>query len=350
MSGVNFASRFADLTGVVYPVVQEGLGPYKSVALAAAVSNAGGLGCVCIPALTLGTDEGARVLRGYIEEACGLTDRPFSVNVPVGTAENGEVLPFSAAYVGAVLDAVKDSEIAKRLRVITTSAGAPGVVREAIAESGLIHMHKAGSTRQAVKAQEEGVDIVIASGFEAGGHTHARPVHTFVLGPNVVDAVDIPVLIAGGIRDGATMAAALALGADGVALGTRFVASYENTDWHPEYARRVVAMGEGDDSTVQAIYGPSRMLRNRGSHELEALNDAGKLDHDQLTKWKDDRLLAAQRDGDLDGGIVPMGQVASGIKEMIHVAEFIPGMVAEAAAVLDNLRARLRSADDERAR
>ncbi|MFZ2178856.1 MAG: nitronate monooxygenase, partial [Rhodococcus sp. (in: high G+C Gram-positive bacteria)] len=164
MSKVNFKSRFADLIGVVYPVVQEGLGPYKSVALAAAVSNAGGLGCVCIPALTLGTDEGAKVLRGYIEEACELTDRPFSVNVPVGTAENGEVLPFSAAYVGAVLDAVNDPEIRKRLRVITTSAGAPRVVRDAIAESGLIHMHKVGSTRQAVKAQEDGVDIVIASG------------------------------------------------------------------------------------------------------------------------------------------------------------------------------------------
>lgn len=337
----NFKSRFAELTGVVYPVVQEGLGPYKSVALAAAVSNAGGLGCVCIPALTLGSEKGAAVLRGYIEEACGLTDRPFSVNVPVGTDSTGQVLPFSSAYVGAVLDAVRDPEIAKRLRVITTSAGAPRVVRDSIAESGLIHMHKVGGTRQAVKAQEEGVDVIIASGFEAGGHTHLRPVHTFVLGPNVVDAVDIPVLIAGGIRDGATMAAALALGADGVALGTRFVASYDNTDWHPEYARRVIAMKEGQDSTVQAIYGPSRMLTNQGSHDLEALNASGELDHDQLTEWKDERLLAAQRDGDLDRGIVPMGQVASGIHDMIRVADFIPTMVDDAAYVLHKLRERL---------
>lgn len=340
MSGANFTSRFSELTGALYPVVQEGLGPYKSVALAAAVSNAGGLGCVCIPALTMGTEKGAALLRDYIEEACTLTDRPFSVNVPVGTDENGRILPFSKAYVGAVLSAVEDPEIARRLRVITTSAGAPGVVRDDIAASGLIHMHKVGGTRQAVKAQEVGVDIIIASGFEAGGHTHARPVHTFVLAPNVVDAVDIPVLVAGGIRDGATMAAALALGADGVALGTRFVASFDNTDWHPEYARRVIAMKEGDETTVQAIYGPSRMLRNSGSRELEALNASGDLDHDELTKWKDDRLLAAQRDGDLDAGIVPMGQVASGINDMITVADFIPKMVQEASDILDGLLRR----------
>jgi len=340
MTETTFSSRFVDLTGVVYPVVQEGLGPYKSVALAAAVSNAGGLGCVCIPALTMGTEKGASVLRQYIEEACELTDRPFSVNVPVGTDENGQILPFSQAYVGAVLDAVKDPEVARRLRVITTSAGAPGVVRDAIAASGLIHMHKVGGTRQAVKAQEAGVDIIIASGYEAGGHTHARPVHTFVLAPNVANAVDIPVVVAGGIRDGATMAAALALGADGVALGTRFVASYDNTDWHPEYARQVIAMKEGGETTVQAIYGPSRMLKNAGSRELEALNASGSLSHDEMTKWKDDRLLAAQRDGDLDAGIVPMGQVASGIDDMITVAEFIPSMVSEAENVIAGLHNR----------
>lgn len=341
--GPVIASRFADLVGIRHPIVQEGLGPYKSVALAAAVSNAGGLGCVSIPPLTVGEAEGARLLRDYIEEACTLTDRPFSVNVPIGTNDKGDVLPFSTAYVSAVLEAIKDSAIAQRLRVITTSAGGPGLVRPAIADSGLIHMHKVGSTRHAAKAESEGVDVIIASGFEAGGHTHARPMHTFVLGPNVTEAVRVPVLLAGGVRDGRTLAAALALGADGVAMGTRFVAAVQNTDWHPAYAQAVLAMGEGGDTTVQAIYGPSRMLRNDGSRQLEALNLSQRLDDEALTRWKDDRLVAAQRDGDLSDGIVPMGQVASAIHDIIDVDEFIPRMVAEAIAALDGIRSRVRA-------
>jgi enoyl-[acyl-carrier protein] reductase II len=336
-------SRFADLVGIAHPVVQEGLGPYKSVALAAAVSNAGGLGCISIPPLTIGTETGGRMMRQYIEDACALTDRPLSVNVPVGVAEDGEPLPYSAAYVQAVLDAVKDPAIAARVRVITTSAGAPGAARALIADSGLVHMHKVGGTRQAIKAQEAGVDVLIASGYEAGGHTHARPVHTFVLAPNVAQAVDIPVVVAGGIRDGATMAAALTLGADAVALGTRFVATYDNTDWHPAYAEAVIRMAEGDDTTVQAIYGPSRMLRNGGSRRLEDLNRSAELDHDAMTRWKDERLVAAMRDGDLENGIVPMGQVASAITSLVHVAEFIPEMVADAIEALRRTAARTAS-------
>lgn len=337
----NISSRFADMVGIRYPVVQEGLGPYKTVTLAAAVSNAGGLGTVSIPGISEEPTAGAAKLRGYIEQTCALTDKPFAVNVPVGRAENGEVLPFSAAYVGAIVDAVKDPEIARRLRVITTSAGAPAVVRGVIADSGLIHAHKVGGTRQAVRAQEDGVDVIVASGFEAGGHTHARPVHTFVLGPNVVRAVDCPVILAGGIHDGATMAAALALGADAVALGTRFVASHDNTDWHPAYAQRIIEAAEGDDITFSAVYGPSRALRSKGVDDLAEIVEAGTMDHVELTAWKDDRLIRAQRDGAVDDGILPAGNVSSAITDLIYVAEFVPGIVRDAIAALESLGRRV---------
>ncbi|ODU07614.1 MAG: hypothetical protein ABS81_00460 [Pseudonocardia sp. SCN 72-86] len=329
------ASRFVDLLGIRYPVVQEGLGPYKTVRLAAAVSNAGGLGTVSMPGMT--DPDGPAVLRGYIEEACTLTDRPFAVNVPVGRDATGTVLPFSAAYVGAVVEAVRDPEIARRLRMITTSAGAPSVVRDVIADSGLVHAHKVGGTRQAVRAQQDGVDVVIASGYEAGGHTHARPVHTMVLGPSVCAAVDVPVVLAGGIRDGAGMAAALALGADAVALGTRFVASHDNTDWHPAYARRILDAAEGEDIVFGAVYGPSRALPSNGIDELATLT----LDNDALTAWKDERLIRAQRDGDVDGGILPAGNVSGAITDLVHVAEFVPALVEEAIAVLDGLTRRV---------
>jgi enoyl-[acyl-carrier protein] reductase II len=191
---VEMETRFTRLTGARFPVMQEGLGPYKTVHLAAAVANAGGLGTVSIPGITEEPAAGSKLLRAYIEEACALTDGKLAVNVPVGADKvTGQVLPFSAAYVSAVVEAVRDPNIAKRLRVITTSAGAPGPARRLIENSGLLHFHKVGGTKQAVRAEQDGVDAVIASGYEAGGHTHSRPVHTFILVPSVVEAVSIPV-------------------------------------------------------------------------------------------------------------------------------------------------------------
>ena len=333
----SISTRFTQLLGVTYPVMQEGLGPYKTVHLAAAVSNAGGLGTVSIPGISEPPLAGAAKLRGYIEQACSMTDRPFAVNVPVGTDKHGDVPPFSKAYVGAVVDAVKDPHIARRLRVITTSAGAASASRRLIDGSGLIHIHKVGGTRHAIKAQAEGVDMIIASGYEAGGHTHSRPVHTFVLGPSVSEVVDCPVILAGGIKDGRGLAAALALGADAVALGTRFVASHDNPDWHAAYAERILGAGEADDVVFQALYGPSRALPSDAIAELAEIEASGAMNENELTAFKDERLLAAQRDGDMIGGILPAGQISGAINDLIHVAEFVPGIVHEAIDVLERL-------------
>jgi len=326
------STRFTQMLGIEHPVMQEGLGPYKTVALAAAVSNAGGLGTVSIPGISEEPRAGAAKLRGYIEQACTLTDKPFAVNIPVGTDKHGNVPAFSAAYVQAVVDAAKD-------RVITTSAGAPAGTRRMIEGSGLIHIHKVGGTRQAQRAVADGVDMLIASGYEAGGHTHARPVHTFVLGPSVCEAVDCPVILAGGVRNGRGLAAALAMGADAVALGTRFVASHDNPDWHANYAARILNAKEGEDILFQALYGPSRVLPSRAIGELAEYEHTAGVTEEDLTRFKDERLIAGQRDGDMEGGILPCGQIAGAITELIHVAEFIPGMVLEAIAVLDGVRA-----------
>ena len=173
-------------------------------------------------------------------------------------------------------------------------------------------------------------------------HTHARPIHTFVLGPSVTEAVACPVLLAGGIRDGRGLAAALAFGADAVALGTCFVASHDNPDWHPAYGARIIAAAEGEDIVFQALHGPSRALPSAALDELAALEAGGITSDDALTRFKDERLIAAQRDGDMQGGILPAGQIAGAINDLIHVAEFVPGMVEEALAVLDRL-AQLRT-------
>ena len=336
-AAIEMQTRFTKLVGVRYPVMQEGLGPYKTVYLAAAVANAGGLGTISIPGITEEVGRGAALLRGYIEEACALTDGKLAVNVPVGTDKaTGQVLPFSAAYVTAVVEATRDPEIAKRLCVITTSAGAPGAARRLIEPSGLLHFHKVGGTKQALRAEQDGVDAIIASGYEAGGHTHSRPVHTFILVPSVAEAVSIPVILTGGARDGRSLAIALAMGADAVAFGTRFVACHDNPDWNPAFAQRILDASEGEDVVFSAIYGPSRALPSDGLKELAALIGAG-TDNDTLTRFKDARLIEAQRDGNMRGGILPAGQISGAINDMIDVAAFVPGVVAEAAAILRGL-------------
>lgn len=336
-AAIEMPTRFTQLVGVRFPVMQEGLGPYKTVHLAAAVANAGGLGTVSIPGITEEVGKGAAMLRSYIEEACSLTDGKLAVNVPVGADKaTGQVLPFSAAYVNAVVEAVRDPEIAKRLRVITTSAGAPGAARRLIEPSGLLHFHKVGGTKQALRAEQDGVDAIIASGYEAGGHTHSKPVHTFILVPSVAEAVSIPVILTGGARDGRSLAIALAMGADAVAFGTRFVASHDNPDWDPAYAQRILQAREGEDVVFSAIYGPSRALPSEGLAELAALTAQG-ADNDTLTRFKDARLIEAQRDGDMRGGILPAGQISGAINDLIDVATFVPGVVAEAATILRGL-------------
>lgn len=331
------ATRFTELVGIEHPVVQDGMGPFKTAKLAAAVSEAGGLGTVSIPGMSGDPAALARVMREHIEETSSLTPKPFAVNVPVGRAEDGQILPISEAYIRAVIEARRaDAGIERQLTVLTTSAGFPGEFRPLIADSGLIHIHKVGSTRQAIKAEQLGVDVVIASGYEMGGHTHAVPMHTFVLVPNVTEAVSVPVLLSGGARDGRTLAAALCLGAAGVAMGTRFIASEDNADWHPATARRIVEAGEGDDTIFPGVYSPARGLKSAGLAHLMDLTRQGATAA-ELLEYKDAAMIRAEEEGDLDSGILPAGQVACGIRDIARVAQLVPNMAAEAAALLSRL-------------
>lgn len=335
---MTITNRLTELLGIRHPIIQDGMGPFRTDALAAAVTEAGGLGTVSMPGMTIDPAEGARVLRQNIESVASLTSGPFAVNVPVGRDPSGTVLPVSAAYIHAVVDArAADPAIERQLLVLTTSAGFPGEFRSVIAESGLLHMHKVGATRHARKAEDAGVDVIIASGYEMGGHTHLRPVHTFVLVPNITEAVSVPVVLSGGARDGRTLAAALTMGAEGVGMGTRFIASNDNTDWHHSYAERVLAAGEGDDVVFPAVYGPARGLRNAGVDRLHEILASGEMVGDELNRWKDEALIRAQTDGDVEHGLLPAGQVASGINDLIDVSEFLPRMVAEAEEILSRL-------------
>ncbi|HWD05719.1 MAG TPA: nitronate monooxygenase family protein [Amycolatopsis sp.] len=338
-------NRYTQLTGIEHPIVQEGLGPFRTPKLAAAVSNAGGLGTVSMPGMPEDIAAGARTFREHIEECAGMTERPFAVNIPVGVDSNGDVLPFTDIYIRTALKArAADPELARRLRVLTTSAGFPGDYIARIKDAGMVHQHKVGSTRQAVKAAEAGVDVVIAAGFEMGGHAPSKAVHSFVLVPSVTEAVDVPVLLTGGARDGRGLAAALSLGAEGVAMGTRFITSTANSDWHPAYIQALLDAEEGDDVAFDGVYGPCRGLRNTASLRLieEARRD--NADPVELTRRKIESMQRAQTEGDTENSLVMTGQVASAIKELVDVAEFVPRMAAEAAGILRTLAASLPSA------
>jgi NAD(P)H-dependent flavin oxidoreductase YrpB (nitropropane dioxygenase family) len=334
------SNRYTRLVGIEHPIVQEGLGPFRTPKLAAAVSAAGGLGTVSMPGMPVDLDAGARTFREHIEECASLTDRPFAVNIPVGVDGNGDVLPFTDVYIRTVLTAREaDEGLATQLRVLTTSAGFPGRYVRLAKDAGMVCQHKVGSTRQAVKAAQAGVDVVIAAGFEMGGHAPSKAVHTFVLIPSVTEAVDVPVLLTGGARDGRGLAAALAMGAEGVAMGTRFITSVDNSDWHPAYLQALLDAEEGDDVAFDGVYGPCRGLRNRAAEKLLGRGAPSTVPGSEveLVRWKIESMQRAQTDGDVEDGLVLAGQVASGIHSLIRVADFIPAMAEEAAAIIRRL-------------
>jgi NAD(P)H-dependent flavin oxidoreductase YrpB (nitropropane dioxygenase family) len=332
-------NRYTRLIGIEHPIVQEGLGPFRTPRLAAAVSQAGGLGTVSMPGMPADLAAGARTLREHIDECATLTKKPFAVNIPVGISANGDVLPFTDVYIRAVLEArASDRQLERQLTVLTTSAGFPGSYIAPIKNAGMIHQHKVGSTRQAIKAEELGVDVVIAAGFEMGGHTSGKAMHTYVLVPNVTEAVDVPVLLSGGARDGRGLAAALAMGADGVAMGTRFILSEDNSDWHPAYLRALLDAKEGDDVAFPGVYGPCRGLRNAASEALLAETRLAGDPAEQI-RWKLESMQRAQMHGDVENGLVMTGQVASAIDRLIRISEFVPAMADEAARILRSLAA-----------
>lgn len=340
-------NRYTQMVGIEHPIVQEGLGPFRTAKLAAAVSNAGGLGTVSMPGMPEDIAEGAQTFREHIEECASLTDKPFAVNVPVGVDTRGRVLPFTDAYIRTALAArEQDAGVAQRLSVLTTSAGFPGDYVAMIKDAGMVHQHKVGSTRQAVKAAEAGVDVVIAAGFEMGGHAPSAAVHSFVLLPSVTEAVDVPVLLTGGVRDGRGLAAALVMGAEGVAMGTRFIASRDNADWHPAYVQALLDAREGDDVAFNGVYGPCRGLRNAASERLlghMATEGGAVVDPVELTRWKIESMQRAQSEGDVTDSLVMTGQVASAISDLVTVGEFVPRMAEEAASLVESLAMRLRA-------
>ena len=349
-------TELCELLGINYPIIQAGMGPFQTNKLAQAVANAGALGIIStsgIVAGSLGIDLGplapekgdpSEVLKKIIHQTREATKEKkgvFGVNVVV----SAEVIEPARELIEAAIDARNDPDVRRGLKVIITSAGDPLPWTDVIKPSGFKWFHVVPSVRATKRCEKAGVDVVIASGHEAGGHTAWEPVHSMVLIPAVVKAVKIPVVAAGGFVDGATLVAALALGAVGVQMGTRFIATKE-ADFVPMWKDRVLKSGERDTIVARGFVGPLRYLRNEASDELAKLT-IGKtpnlflgqsdaiLDPDLLTKELEG--LEALLGEDEEKALFYGGEAAGRINDIPLVKELIERIIKEAEEIIQVL-------------
>jgi enoyl-[acyl-carrier protein] reductase II len=302
-------TRITEMLGVEYPLIQGGMAWVATAELAAAVSNGGGLGLIAAGSAPV------EWVRGEIKKARSLTSKPFGVNVML-----------LSPYVEEVMQVI----IEEKVPVITTGAGNPGKYISLLKEAGTKIIPVVNSVALGKRLEKSGVDALIGEGMEAGGHIGTET--TMVLIPQLVDAVSIPVIAAGGIGDGRGMAAAFILGAEGVQIGTRFICAEECTV-ALNYKQRVIKAGDRDTVITGASTGhPVRVLKNRLSRKFLAAESAGATP-EELEELGAGRLAAAVR-GDIEDGSVMAGQSAALVSQIQPAAEIINEYITKACELL----------------
>ncbi|MFQ5697246.1 MAG: NAD(P)H-dependent flavin oxidoreductase [Myxococcota bacterium] len=321
-------TRLCSLLGIEVPILQAGMGFVARGELAAAVSQAGALGV--IGGATLTPEE----LRAEIRKVRASTDRPFGVDLLFAVVE-GRFTSGVEEQIRVVLD--------ERVPVLASGLGDPGPVVPQAHALGMKVVSLVGNTRNARKVAESGVDVIVAQGYDGGGHTGR--VGTLALVPAVLDAVDVPVVAAGGIGDGRGLAAALALGAVGVWMGTRFVASREATG-HAGYKQAIVRADDEATIRTRCFSGkPARMLRNRVTAawedpELQARIQRFPRQFRVMQEWLgEDPYIAGRFEGKTDVGALAAGQSSAVIREVLPAREIVRAIVSEASRELDRLGA-----------
>lgn len=310
-------TRLTDILGIEHPIIQGGMAWTATAELVAAVSNAGGAGV--IGAGHMPTD----LLRGEIRNAKSLTDKPFGVNLMLLTPHIDELVQL-------VLD--------EHVPFVTTGAGNPGRYMNALKEAGIKVLCVVPSVALAKRMESIGADAVIGEGMEAGGHI--GELTTMVLTPQLTDAVGVPVVAAGGIADGRGIAAAFALGAEGVQLGTRFMCAEECTI-HENVKERVLKARDRDTVVTGMSTGhPVRVLKNKLTRQLEELDRA--QDAEGLEKLGAGKLALCMRQGDVDMGSVMAGQCASMVDRVQPAAEIIDELVTGALETMGRLGGMVR--------
>ena len=307
-------TRVTELLGIEHPIIQGGMAWVAEYHLAAAVSEAGGLGLIG------GANAPGEVIRDYIRKAKERTSKPFGVNVML-------MSPYA--------DDVAKVVVEEGIKVVTTGAGNPGKYMDMWKAAGIKVIPVVASVALAKMMEKAGADAVVAEGTESGGHIGEATTMTLV--PQVVDAVNIPVIAAGGIADGRGIAAAFMLGAEAVQIGTRFVVAKESIV-HENYKQRIIKAKDIDSTVTGRSHGhPMRCLRNQMTREYNKLESEGKS-FEELEYLTLGTLRKAVQEGDVTHGTVMAGQIAGMIDKEQTCKEMIDEMMAQAEALLKGAR------------
>lgn len=308
-------NRITELFGIKYPIIQAGMIWCSGWRLAAAVSNAGGLGIIGSGSMY------PDVLREHIQKLKTATNKPFAVNVPL-------LYPDIDKHMQIIIE--------EKVPIVFTSAGNPKTWTGLLKQNDIKVVHVVSSAKFAQKAEDAGVNAVVAEGFEAGGHNGREETTTLCLIPKVVESVKIPVIAAGGIGTGKTMLAAMALGAEGVQIGSRFVASEESSA-HIKFKQAVVNANEGDTILTLKELTPVRLIKNEFYKRVEeAESRCASVDELKEILGRA-RAKKGMFEGDLEEGELEIGQISSLIKEIKPAAEIINEIVNEYNATLKHI-------------
>jgi enoyl-[acyl-carrier protein] reductase II len=305
-------NRITKLFNIEYPIVQAGMIWASGWRLASAVSNAGGLGIIGAGSMY------PEILREHIQKCRAATQKPFGVNLPL-------LYPDIDKHIQIIEE--------EKVPIVFTSAGNPKTWTATLKEKGITVVHVVSSSKFALKAQQAGCDAIVAEGFEAGGHNGREETTSMVLIPSVCSAVEIPVIAAGGIATGRQMLAAMVLGADGVQVGSRFVASTEASS-HLNFKNLVIASQEGDTQLSLKQLTPVRLLKNNFFKQVQdAENKCASTDELQILLGRG-RAKRGMFEGDMDEGELEIGQVSAIIKEIKPAAEIVQELYEEYSAAL----------------
>lgn len=300
-------NKICQLFNVRYPIVQAGMIWNSGYKLASAVSNAGGLGL--IGAGSMYPD----VLRQHIQKCKKATDKPFGVNVPM-------LYPNLEEIINIIIE--------EGVKIVFTSAGNPKTYTARLKENGIVVVHVVSSSKFALKAQEAGVDAVVAEGFEAGGHNGREETTTFTLIPMVRESISIPLIAAGGIATGRGMLAAMVLGADGVQVGSRFAASEESSA-HENFKKAIVDLQEGETQLTLKELAPVRLIKNKFFHDVVELYTKSPSIDDLKVLLGRARAKKGMFEGDMHEGELEIGQIAGLIHDIKPAAKIVADMMAE---------------------
>ncbi len=294
-------NRVTELFNIEYPIIQAGMIWCSGWRLASAVSNAGGLGIIGSGSMY------PEILREHIQKCKAATTKSFAVNIPLLYAD---------------IDKQMQVVIDEGVKIIFTSAGNPATWTSHLKQQGITVVHVIANTKFARKAQDAGVDAVVAEGFEAGGHNGREETTTMCLIPVIRDAVTIPLIAAGGIGSGKAMAAAFALGAEGVQVGSRFVATPESSG-HQNFKQRIINSSEGDTILTLKQLTPVRMIKNKFYAEVAEAEARGATPDELKILLGRARSKKGMFEGNLEEGELEIGQVSATVKKIMPAADVV---------------------------